>query len=169
MRSGTAVLSVLLAALAMPACGGDDDGDVSREDYADQVNRVCRDVERQLNELGIAEPQTRDEITQLIDDVIARSQAAVDRLQALERPGGDAGETADRFVDTLERELERQLLPALEDLKTRYRARIERRPPTPPSASTCCRTPSRTASRGSSAPTPAPPDGWRFPPPNSPG
>jgi hypothetical protein len=117
MRSGTAVLSVLLAALAMPACGGDDDGDVSREDYADQVNRVCRDVERQLNELGIAEPQTRDEITQLIDDVIARSQAAVDRLQALERPGGDAGETADRFVDTLERELERQLLPALEDLK----------------------------------------------------
>jgi hypothetical protein len=117
MRSGTAVLSVLLAALAMPACGGDDDGDVSREDYADQVNRLCRDVERQLNELGIAEPQTRDEITQLIDDVIARSQAAVDRLQALERPGGDAGETADRFVDTLERELERQLLPALEDLK----------------------------------------------------
>jgi hypothetical protein len=117
MRSGTAVLAVLLAALALPACGGDDDGDVSREDYAEQVNRVCRDVERQLNELGIAEPRTRDEITQLIDDVIARSRAAVDRLQALERPGGDAGETADRFVDTLERELEQQLLPALEDLK----------------------------------------------------
>jgi hypothetical protein len=117
MRSGTAVLAVLLAALALPACGGDDDGGVSREDYAEQVNRVCRDVKRQLNELGIAPPRARDEITQLLDDVSARSQAAVDRLQALERPGGDAGETADRFVDTLERELEQQLLPALEDLK----------------------------------------------------
>jgi hypothetical protein len=115
--AGKGVVALLLAALVLPACDGGDDGDgVSREDYAEQVNEVCADVERELTELGIADAETRAEITDLIDNVIAKARAAINRLKALERPSGDAGETADRFVEALERELETELFPALEDL-----------------------------------------------------
>jgi hypothetical protein len=114
------VVALLLAALVLPACGGADDGDggdrVSREDYAQQVSEVCADVERELSELSIARPETSAEVSDLFDDVIAKSRAALSRLRALERPSGDAGETADRFVETLEGEFEAEALPALEDL-----------------------------------------------------
>ena len=118
--AGKGVVALLLAALVLPACGGGDDGDggdrVSREDYAQQVSEVCADVERELSELVNADPETSAEVTDLFDDVIAKSRAALSRLKALERPSGDAGETADRFVETLEREFEAEALPALEDL-----------------------------------------------------
>jgi hypothetical protein len=116
-RSGTAVLALLLATLALPACGGDDDDGVSREDYAERVDRVCDDAVRELRELDLRGAESRAEITGLFDDLIVKSRAAVDRVKALERPEGDAGETADRFVGALDREFERGLLPALEDLK----------------------------------------------------
>jgi hypothetical protein len=119
-RGGKALLALLLAALALPACDGDDDG-VSREAYADRVDKVCDDAERELNELDLRSARTSAEITALIDDVIVKSQAAIDRLRAIERPGGDDGETAERFVDSLQREFEEQVLPALEDLKRAIR------------------------------------------------
>ena len=118
--AGKGVVALLLAALVLPACGGGDDGDggdrVSREDYAQQVSEVCADVERELSELSIADPETSAEVSDVFDDVIAKSRAALSRLKALERPSGDADETADRFVETLEREFEAEALPALEDL-----------------------------------------------------
>lgn len=119
--AGKGVVALLLAALVLPACdGGGDDGDggdrVSREDYAQQVSEVCADVERELSELSIADPETSAEVSDVFDEVIAKSRAALNRLKALERPSGDAGETADRFVETLEREFEAELFPPLEDL-----------------------------------------------------
>jgi hypothetical protein len=121
-RGGTAVLAFLLAALALSACGGDDGARVSREDYAERVDRVCGDAERELRQLNLGGAETRAEITGLIDEVIVKSRAAVDRVKALERPEGDAGKTAGRFVGALERELEQEALPALEDLKNAIRS-----------------------------------------------
>ena len=118
---GTAVLALVLAALIPAACGGDEDG-VSRDVYAKRVNEVCDDAERQLRKLDIGSAETSAEVGALIDDVIAKSRAAVDRLKALERPSGDAGDTADRFVATLEREFAGDALPALDDLKAAIRS-----------------------------------------------
>jgi hypothetical protein len=111
-----AVLALVLAALFLSACG-DDDGGVSRQDYAQRVNRVCDEVERQLKELDPTGARTVTDVTALIDDVITKSRAAIDRLKSLERPTGDARKAADRFVETLDREFERDALPALADLK----------------------------------------------------
>jgi hypothetical protein len=118
---GTAVLALVLAALIPAGCGGDDDG-VSRDGYAKRVNKVCDDAERQLRKLDIGSAETSAEVGALIDDVIAKSRAAIDRLKALERPSGDAGETADRFVATLEGEFAGDALPALDDLKAAIRS-----------------------------------------------
>jgi hypothetical protein len=121
-RGVTAVLALLLATLALPACGGDNNDGVSREDYAERVDRVCDDAERELRQLNLRGAETRAEITGLIDDVIVKSRALVDRVKVLERPEGDAGETAGRFVSALDRELEQEALPALEDLKNAIRS-----------------------------------------------
>jgi hypothetical protein len=83
---------------------------------------VCDDAERQLRKLDIGSAETSAEVGALIDDVIAKSRAAIDRLKALERPSGDAGETADRFVATLEGEFAGDALPALDDLKAAIRS-----------------------------------------------
>jgi hypothetical protein len=118
---GTAVLALVLAALIPAACGGDEDG-VSRGDYAKRVNKVCHDAERGLRKLDIGSAETSAEVGALIDDVIAKSRAAVDRLKGLERPSGDAGDAANRFVATLEREFANEALPALDDLKAAIRS-----------------------------------------------
>jgi hypothetical protein len=115
-RAGTAVVALTLAALALPACAGDDDG-VSRQDYATRVNKVCDDVERELKELDVRSAKTSAEVSALIGEVITKSRAAVDRLKSLEQPTGDARKAADRFVDTLDREFESEALPALDDLR----------------------------------------------------
>jgi hypothetical protein len=118
-RGGTAALVLALAALVLPACGGDDD--VSREEYAKQVDKICNDAERQLKSLDVRNARTPTEVAAVLDDVVAASRGAIDRLKAVERPSGEAGQAADRFVDTLRREFEKDALPALDDLKSAIR------------------------------------------------
>jgi hypothetical protein len=114
----SATVALLGSALAIAACGGDDDGGgVSQQDFAKQANKVCNDVERELNSLSTANAENAEDVANLIDDVIAKSRDAVDRLKQLEVPEGEAGQKAQDFVNTLEDELNEQAIPALEDLK----------------------------------------------------
>jgi len=114
----SAAVALLVAALGLAACGDDDGGgDVSKQDFAKQANKVCNDVERELDSLSSANVESADDVAKLIDDVIAKSRQAVDRLKGLDIPEGDAGENAEDFVSTLEVELDDQAIPALEDLK----------------------------------------------------
>jgi hypothetical protein len=108
----TAALAAALAAVGMAACDG-----VSEEDYAERLNDVCEDVERNVRELDSTRTDTPEEDAALIDDVIAATRRAARRVEAVERPGGDAGEEAEEFVQTLQREVRRQAIPALEDLR----------------------------------------------------
>jgi hypothetical protein len=108
-------LALIVSVLGLGGCAGDD---ISEEAYAERVNLVCRSIESELNQLARASPESAGETAELIDDVIGKSRAAVTRLKAIERPDGAGREAADRFVTTLERELEQQAIPALEDLRT---------------------------------------------------
>jgi hypothetical protein len=114
----TAALAAAVAALGMAACS---DGG-SSEDYAERLNEICEDVERKVNELDVTRAETPEEAAALIDDVIAETRRAARRVQAVERPDGDAGEEAERFARTLEREVDRDAIPALEDLRDAVRA-----------------------------------------------
>jgi hypothetical protein len=114
----SATVAVLVSTVGFVACGGDDDGGgVSKQDFARQANRVCNDVERELDSLSSADAKSAEDVAKLIDDVITKSREAVDRLKALPVPQGDAGQKAEDFVNTLEDELDERAIPALEDLK----------------------------------------------------
>jgi hypothetical protein len=121
-RAPIAVLALLLPVLALAACGGDDDGGggtSSERQFAERANKVCNDVERELDQLGGG--NSANDIAELIDEVIAKSRDAVERLKALERPDGAAGKTAEEFVNALDTEIEDRAVPALEDLRDAVR------------------------------------------------
>jgi hypothetical protein len=61
--------------------------------------------------------ESPEEIADAVDRVIEASRGAVDDLAELERPEGEAGETAEEFVNATRREIQDKGIPALEDLR----------------------------------------------------
>jgi hypothetical protein len=114
----TTALAAAVVSLGMGACS---DGG-SREDYAERLNEICEDVESKVNELDSTRAETPQEAAALIEDVIAETRRAARRVEGVERPDGDAGEEAERFVRALQREVAREAIPALEDLRAAVRA-----------------------------------------------
>ncbi|MBD0281620.1 MAG: hypothetical protein ICV69_05435 [Thermoleophilaceae bacterium] len=108
----TRPLVVAVAVLGLGACDG-----VSEDTYAERVGEVCVDIEREVTQLQSTSAETPGEIAAVIDDVIRQSRDALRRVKEIERPDGDAGADADRFVKTLEREVEEVAIPALEALR----------------------------------------------------
>jgi hypothetical protein len=107
-----ASLALLLLSLLVAACGGGDSA--SKEDFAQKANRICRDTEKELQGLGTG---SRQELVDTIDKVIQTARQASDDLLDIERPDGEDGETATKFVEGFDKELDDKLVPALEDLK----------------------------------------------------
>jgi len=92
------------------ACG---ESGPSREEYAAQANRVCDQLIRSSEALGELRPDSVREVVQVIDRLERSVQQGVGRLRALERPEGDAGETAGAFVEAFAGEFRGSVLPAL--------------------------------------------------------
>ena len=111
----TVTLTLLFAtALFVGACGGDDAP--TREEFAENASRICREAEQSLEQLGEG-AETPEEVSKVIDKGIKRTQQAADELSDLDRPEGEDGETAGTFVEGFEKQLNDKLVPALEDLK----------------------------------------------------
>src|SRR5215210_2300760 len=113
-RFAAAPLTVIVLSLGLVACGGDDAP--SRADFAADANEVCQNAEDALKDVtqGASSP---DEIAAAVDKVIDRTQESVDELKELDRPEGADGEAAEKFVSTLETDIEDKGIPALEDLR----------------------------------------------------
>src|SRR5919106_2169816 len=109
-----APILLCLLAFGLAACGGDDAP--SREEFADRADEICRQAERSLQGVG-EDAETPEEIADAVDRVIEESRNAVDDLADLERPEGDAGETAEEFVNATRSEIQDEAIPALEDLR----------------------------------------------------
>ena len=113
------LLPVLLAmlSLGLAACGGGDDGSApTKEEFAKDADKICQDTEKEIEKIGQG-ATSPEELTKALDKVIAAAKDAANKLTDLERPDGDAGDTATKFAEGFESELNDQLIPALEKLK----------------------------------------------------
>jgi hypothetical protein len=106
-----------LLAFAIASCGGDDDdGAPSQADFAQRANEICRQAEASLEKVG-ENAETPQDIVDAVDRVIEESRDAVDQLADLDRPEGQAGQTAEEFVAATRKEIEDEGIPALEELR----------------------------------------------------
>jgi BMFP domain-containing protein YqiC len=108
--------------IAAAGCGG-----TSKEDFAKKADEICQDVEKNIRKIGQGGTRTPQQAGQQIDGVKKESRDGVSRLRDLEKPDGDDGEKAEQFVNTLDRELNGQAIPALEELESSVRARDRKR------------------------------------------
>ena len=109
-----AVLAALAAAVAT-GCGGG--GSTSKHDFADKADQICADVSKRVAQLNAASPRSVAELTNFIEKLKKTEKDGIVRLQALDLPKGQAGVTAKQFTDTVEREYNEQVLPALNQVE----------------------------------------------------
>ena len=114
---------VVLGALAVAGCGGDDG--ISRDEFAANAEEVCADLERQSEELSQNEPENVAQIVDFTQEARRTAEDAVERVRELEVPEGDDGETARQWQDAVEKEAEEQLIPALDELEKAAEANDE--------------------------------------------
>jgi hypothetical protein len=111
-------LAILLVSVGLVACGGDDDSGSapSKAEYANNAEKICRDTEKELENIGKG-AESPEDVANAIDKVIDQGRQAADDLVALERPEGEAGQSAEEFSEGFKSELNDQIVPALEDLQ----------------------------------------------------
>ena len=110
----TAPLAVILVGVGLLGCGGDDAP--SKDEFANDAERICRETEQEIEQIGRS-AGSPEEVAEAIDKVIDKSRNAADDLVDLERPEGGDGDTAEKFVEGFESELDGKVVPALEDLR----------------------------------------------------
>jgi hypothetical protein len=111
VRLAAAALAVL--GLAAGGCGGGDAP--SRAEFAKRIEKICNDTQRRIQSVG-ARATSRQDVADAVDEVIDQSRRSVDDLKALDLPGGDAHDTAKKFVDAWSKVAD-EGVPALEDLR----------------------------------------------------
>ena len=107
--------------VVVAGCGGGSNAP-SRQEFAKDAEKICRDTEKELESFG-QDVGTPEEAGEAIDKVIERARKAADQLADLDRPDGDDGETARKFAEGFRTELEDKLIPALEELKRAVQAK----------------------------------------------
>jgi hypothetical protein len=118
----TRLAPILLSLLALTVASCDGDDAPSQRDFAEQANEICRSAKQSLKDVAEG-ARSPDEIVTAIDRVIEESRDTVDDLADLERPDGEAGERAERFVDATRREIEGKGIAALEELREAVESR----------------------------------------------
>ena len=90
-----------LAALALAACGG-----ASREDFANEANAICRDIEADIERINQGEIRSLQQAQERVESLSGKLDEAVRRLRAVEVPGGEDGEAAEAYVSEFTRRAE---------------------------------------------------------------
>jgi hypothetical protein len=100
----------LVVLLALGAgCGGG----TSTEDYAEDANAICRQISESLALATPARADTPRKFDKQVQVAIERTRTEISSLKELDRPDGADGDTAGKFVASLEGELEDTIYPAL--------------------------------------------------------
>jgi hypothetical protein len=109
-------LAILAVGVGLLGCGGDEGDTPSKQEFAENANRICRETEKEFEQIGQS-ADSPEELVDVLDKAIDKSQAAADDLVELDRPEGADGEAASKFVEGFKSELNEKLVPAIEDLK----------------------------------------------------
>jgi hypothetical protein len=117
MTRSLLALLLIPTALGLAACGG-----VSKDDYAQDLDEICSDIEDQAQKIQQAEPDNPAELTGQLDDLRDAITEGIDRMKDLERPDGGDGDKAGEYVDELETTLNGEVVPALDDLEAAVEA-----------------------------------------------
>jgi hypothetical protein len=106
-----AVLSVVLA-----GCGGGG-GAPTRAEYGRNADRLCTQLEQQVNEAESGSPSSAAEIGAYADRVARALSRGVQAIDNVRRPDGKDGVKAKAYVDELRRQVDTEARPALQALK----------------------------------------------------
>jgi hypothetical protein len=104
----------LLALSLLPACNSDDAP--SKAEFAKEAKRICTQTQKDLDGIGRG-AESPDELASVVEEVIERLRKGIDELADLERPDGEAGEAAARFVAAIGSQIREQGIPPLEDFR----------------------------------------------------
>jgi hypothetical protein len=115
-RLAAAPLTTLVLALGLVACGGGGGDAPSKAEFGADADKVCAAAEKDLGAIG-QNATSRAEIAKAVDKVIDETRKSLDNLKALDRPDGAAGDAAEKFVSSLESDIEDKGIPALEKLR----------------------------------------------------
>jgi hypothetical protein len=117
-RAAALVLSVAVAVLAA-GCGGTTAP--SRADYGKDVDRICATLNDRVEAIRQQSPTTVDGIVAYADKLSKTVDDGVRQLKAVQRPDGEDGAKAKRWLDELQRQADatRPALAALKDAARR--------------------------------------------------
>jgi hypothetical protein len=104
MRAGchrAAAAAVVVAVLAA-GCGGS--SAPSRASYGKDVDRICATLEDRVDAVQRDRPSTPDELVAFADKLARTLDDGVRELKAVDRPDGDDGVKAQRWLDALQRQ-----------------------------------------------------------------
>jgi len=111
----TAVLGAAFAA----GCGGP-----SKEEYAKEANGICSQIQKDLRSVSQGgQTNNPTEINTRTDQAVKAFSVGVEKIKALDPPGGDAGKQAEQFSAAFERFLNEDYRPGVEKLQAAVSSR----------------------------------------------
>jgi hypothetical protein len=123
MRGGChRAVPAVVVALLVAGCGGS--SAPSRADYGKDVDKICKTLEDRVAAVQRDTPKTTDELVAYADELTRALDDGVRELKAVERPDGEDGAKAQRWLDELQREAD-TVRPALAALKDAARRKDE--------------------------------------------
>jgi parvulin-like peptidyl-prolyl isomerase len=119
MRAGchraAALLIVVAFAAVAAGCGGS--SAPSRATYGKNVDKICATFDDRVSAVQRKAPTTTDELVAFADELGRVIDEGARKLSAVERPDGDDGVKAQRWIDAFKRQVDEQIKPALAELK----------------------------------------------------
>ncbi|MFP5218602.1 MAG: hypothetical protein ACLGIG_02535 [Actinomycetes bacterium] len=111
-RTRTHVLAAAgVLAVGLTACSSGP----SKEDYVSSAEQICADANTALEDLP--EPQSPDQLTDVLEEGISVADGAVDELEGLETPSDDGQRIDEMFLEPLRGQVEaiREFAPEVEE------------------------------------------------------
>ena len=100
IRTAAVTLAVAAAAASLGACGGGDSA--TPEQFRADANKVCRDLEHNLNRIQSRLPRTADQAEKQASAIVDVSQQALENLHKIEAPD-QLSDAYDQYLNARER------------------------------------------------------------------